>query len=110
VYGDGLQTRSFCYVDDLVEGLIRLMNGEHQGPINLGNPGEFTIRELAEKVRDRINPHLEITFEPLPADDPLQRQPVIALAQQQLGWQPGVALDQGLEPTISDFRARLKGP
>jgi UDP-glucuronate decarboxylase len=110
VYGDGSQTRSFCYVDDLVEGLIRLMNGGHPGPINLGNPGEFTIRQLAEKVRDRINPQLDITFRPLPADDPLQRQPVIALAERQLGWQPTVALDQGLEPTIADFRARLENP
>jgi UDP-glucuronate decarboxylase len=110
VYGDGSQTRSFCFVDDLVEGLIRLMNGDHPGPINLGNPGEFTIRQLAEKVRDRINPQLDITFRPLPADDPLQRQPVIALAEQQLGWWPTVTLDQGLEPTIADFRARLENP
>ena len=110
VYGDGSQTRSFCYVDDLVEGLIRLMHGEHPGPINLGNPGEFTILQLAEKVRDRINPQLAITFRPLPADDPLQRQPVIALAEQELAWHPTVALDQGLEPTIADFHARLKNP
>jgi len=110
LYGDGLQTRSFCYVDDLVEGLIRLMNGEHTGPINLGNPGEFTIRQLAERVRDRINPSLELICEPLPEDDPLQRQPVIDLARQQLGWEPGISLDQGLEPTIADFRQRLIDP
>jgi len=90
-----------------VEGLIRLMNGEHTGPINLGNPGEFTIRQLAELVRERINPELALICEPLPQDDPLQRQPVIDLAKQQLGWQPTITLQQGLEPTIADFRARL---
>ena len=107
LYGTGSQTRSFCYVDDLVEGLIRLMNGSHPGPINIGNPGEFTIRQLAEKVRERINPALELIYQPLPADDPLQRQPVIDLAQEQLGWQPTVSLDEGLEPTIAHFRAAL---
>jgi len=107
LYGTGSQTRSFCYVDDLVEGLIRLMNGSHPGPINIGNPGEFTIRHLAEKVRERINPALELIYQPLPADDPLQRQPVIDLAREQLGWQPTVSLDQGLEPTIAHFRAAL---
>ena len=107
LYGTGSQTRSFCYVDDLVEGLILLMNGSHPGPINIGNPGEFTIRQLAEKVRERINPALELIYQPLPADDPLQRQPVIDLAREQLGWQPTVSLDQGLEPTIAHFRAAL---
>jgi UDP-glucuronate decarboxylase len=107
LYGTGSQTRSFCYVDDLVEGLIRLMNGSHPGPINIGNPGEFTIRQLAEKVRERINPALELIYEPLPADDPLQRQPVIDLAREQLGWEPTISLDQGLEPTIAHFRAAL---
>jgi len=107
LYGTGSQTRSFCYVDDLVEGLIRLMNGSHPGPINIGNPGEFTIRQLAEKVRERINPALELIYQPLPADDPLKRQPVIDLAREQLGWQPTVSLDQGLEPTIAHFRAAL---
>jgi UDP-glucuronate decarboxylase len=107
LYGDGSQTRSFCYVDDLVEGLIRLMNGAHTGPINIGNPGEFTIRQLAELVRSRINPDLPLTCEPLPADDPLQRQPVIELAQRELGWQPTISLEQGLEPTISYFRESL---
>jgi UDP-glucuronate decarboxylase len=107
LYGDGSQTRSFCYVDDLVEGLIRLMHGAHTGPINIGNPGEFTIRQLAELVRARINPDLPLTCEPLPADDPLQRQPVIELAQQELGWQPTVPLEQGLEPTIAYFREML---
>jgi UDP-glucuronate decarboxylase len=106
-YGDGSQTRSFCYVDDLVEGLIRLMNGDHTGPINLGNPAEFTIRRLAELVRERINPDLELICKPLPADDPTQRQPVIDLAREQLGWQPTVPLEQGLEPTIAWFRQLL---
>jgi UDP-glucuronate decarboxylase len=107
LYGDGSQTRSFCYVDDLVEGLIRLMNGEHTGPINLGNPGEFTIRQLAELVRTRINPELQLIEKPLPADDPTQRQPLIDLAQQELGWQPTIPLEQGLEPTIDWFRQLL---
>ena len=107
LYGEGTQTRSFCYVDDLVQGFLKLMEGEHAGPINLGNPGEFTIRQLAEFVRERINPALEFVFEPLPQDDPLQRQPVITLAQQQLGWNPSVPLAAGLDRTIADFRARL---
>ena len=88
LYGDGSQTRSFCYVDDLVEGLIRLMNSQHTGPINLGNPGEFTIRQLAELVRARINPELPLIEQPLPADDPLQRQPVITLAQKERAGSP----------------------
>jgi len=104
---DGSQTRSFCYVDDLVEGIIRLMNGSETGPINIGNPGEFTIRQLAEVVREKINPSLDLICKPLPQDDPLQRQPVITLAQQHLGWQPTVALEQGLDRTIADFRERL---
>jgi UDP-glucuronate decarboxylase len=94
-------------VDDLIEGMIRLMNGNHTGPINIGNPGEFTIRQLAELVRDRINPSLELVTLPLPQDDPLQRQPVIDLARRELGWEPKVPLEQGLEPTIAHFRARL---
>jgi len=107
LYGDGSQTRSFCYADDLIEGMIRLMNGDHTGPINIGNPGEFTIRQLAELVRDRINPSLELVTRPLPQDDPLQRQPVIDLAREELGWEPKVSLEQGLEPTIAYFRERL---
>ncbi len=108
LYGDGSQTRSFCYVDDLIEGMIRLMNGEHTGPVNIGNPGEFTIRQLAERVRDRIQPGLELTTQPLPQDDPLQRQPVIDLARELLGWEPKVSLDEGLEPTIAYFRERVR--
>ncbi len=107
LYGDGSQTRSFCYVEDLIEGMIRLMNGDHCGPINIGNPGEFTIRQLAELVRAKVNPDLELIEKPLPQDDPLQRQPVIDLAQRELGSQPTVRLEQGLEPTIAWFRQFL---
>lgn len=108
LYGDGMQTRSFCYVDDLVEGFLRLMEGPHTGPMNIGNPGEFTIKQLAELVRDRINPNLDLVYRPLPQDDPLQRQPVIDLAREVLGWEPQISLQQGLEPTIADFRKRVK--
>jgi UDP-glucuronate decarboxylase len=107
LYGDGSQTRSFCYVDDLVDGLIRLMNGSHTGPINLGNPCEFTIRQLAELVLERIDPSLPLICLPLPQDDPLQRQPVIDLARRELGWEPTVPLEQGLSATIAYFRQRL---
>jgi len=109
LYGDGSQTRSFCYVDDLVEGLIRLMHGGHTGPINLGNPSEFTILQLAELVRDRINPVLGLVGKPLPQDDPFQRQPVIDLAHEELGWQPAVPLEHGLDRTIAYFRKELGG-
>lgn len=106
VYGDGSQTRSFCYVSDLVEGLIRLMNGDYIGPVNLGNPGEYTILELAEKIQQMINPDAQIEFKPLPQDDPRQRQPDITKAKHYLGWQPTVPLDRGLELMIQDFRDR----
>jgi UDP-glucuronate decarboxylase len=106
IYGDGNQSRSFCYVDDLVEGLIRLMNSREQltGPVNLGNPGEFTIKELAEKVIEMTGSDSSVIFEPLPQDDPTQRQPDIALAKAELDWNPQVTLDQGLQPTIDYFR------
>ena len=109
VYGDGSQTRSFCYVDDLVEGLLRLMGtpAEATGPVNLGNPGEFTVLELAQKVVAATGSKSEIVFAPLPGDDPLQRKPDITLAREMLGWEPSVALDQGLERTIAHFRERL---
>lgn len=107
VYGDGSQTRSFCYVSDLVDGLIRLMNGNFIGPVNLGNPGEYTILELAETVREMVNPNLEIKFEPLPQDDPRRRQPDITRAKEYLGWQPTVALRDGLKAMIDDFRDRF---
>ena len=107
LFGGGGQTRSFCYVSDLVEGLIRLMNGDHTGPINLGNPDEFTIRQLAELVRKRINPSLPLIESSLPQDDPKQRQPSIELARQQLGWEPTVSLEQGLGPTINSIQRLL---
>src|SRR5204863_232956 len=100
LYGDGSQTRSFCYVDDLVDGLIRLMAGpeDFTGPVNLGNPDEFTIRELAEKVTRQIANSAGTQFAPLPQDDPRQRCPDISLAKARLGWQPTVSLDDGLQP------------
>lgn len=107
LYGDGRQTRSFCYVDDLIDGMIRFMNGDHSGPINIGNPGEFSIRQLAELVCRKINPQLKIIEMPLPQDDPMQRKPVINLAEQELGWRPQVSLDQGLDCTIDYFKGLL---
>jgi UDP-glucuronate decarboxylase len=109
IYGDGSQTRSFCYVSDLVDGLIRLMNSADQvtGPINLGNPNEFTVRELAETVVRHCGSNSKIAFEPLPADDPKQRQPNITKACEQLGWQPTIPLADGLPPTIEYFRQFL---
>ena len=104
VYGDGSQTRSFCYVSDLVDGLIRLMNGDYIGPVNLGNPGEYTILELAQMIQNLINPDLEIAYKPLPQDDPRQRQPDITKARNFLGWEPHVPLQAGLEFLIEDFR------
>jgi UDP-glucuronate decarboxylase len=110
VYGEGKQTRSFCYVDDLVEGLMRLMNTDDEvtGPVNLGNPAEFTIRELAEKVIALTGARSRIDNHPLPSDDPKQRQPDISLAKAKLGWQPKTALDEGLRRTIDYFAARLQ--
>jgi UDP-glucuronate decarboxylase len=107
VYGDGSQTRSFCYVADLVEGLMRLMNGDHIGPVNLGNPGEYTILELAEAVQSMVNPDVPIQFKPLPQDDPQRRRPDITRAQSWLGWEPTVPLAEGLEKMVDDFRSRL---
>ncbi|MEO1690335.1 MAG: UDP-glucuronic acid decarboxylase family protein [Cyanobacteria bacterium J06631_6] len=108
VYGDGSQTRSFCYVADLVEGMMRLMNGEHIGPINIGNPGEYTILQLAETIQKMINPDAELAFKPLPQDDPRQRQPDITKAKNLLGWEPTINLEEGLKMTIDDFRSRLE--
>ena len=110
LYGDGTQTRSFCYVDDLIDGFVRLMDSPDAlaGPVNLGNPGEFTMIELAEAVRDLTGSSSELVHEPLPQDDPKQRQPDITLAREQLGWEPGVALRDGLRPTIADFEALLR--
>ena len=110
IYGDGHQTRSFCYVDDLVAGLMSLMNSadEITGPINIGNPGEFTMLELAEKVIALSGSNSKLVFKPLPADDPKQRQPDITLAKKHLNWQPTIALDEGLSKTIAYFKALLR--
>jgi UDP-glucuronate decarboxylase len=106
IYGDGEQTRSFCYVDDLVDGLIRLMesDGEVTGPINLGNPGEFSIKQLAEKVVTLVGSGSKLIYKPLPQDDPTQRQPDIAQAKAVLGWEPKVTLDEGLPKAVEYFR------
>jgi UDP-glucuronate decarboxylase len=105
IYGDGNQSRSFCYIDDLVEGFVRLMNSPDPvvGPVNLGNPGEFTILELAQRVLEMTGSKSELVFRPLPADDPRQRRPDITVAQKELGWDPGINLGQGLERTIAYF-------
>tara|TARA_Y100000589_G_C27164903_1_gene634336 strand:- start:565 stop:1506 length:942 start_codon:yes stop_codon:yes gene_type:complete len=104
LYGDGSQTRSFCYVDDLIRGMILHMNSQEEGPFNIGNPNEFTIRELAEIVKNKIDSKLPIIEKPLPSDDPLQRKPVIKLAGERLGWKPTIELDQGLDKTIEWFK------
>lgn len=107
VYGDGSQTRSFCYVSDLVEGFIRLMNNDYIGPVNLGNPGEYTILQLAEAVQKLVNPAAEINFKPLPSDDPRRRQPDITKAKKLLNWEPTIPLESGLKLTVEDFRHRF---
>ena len=108
LYGEGQQTRSFCYVDDLVEGLIRLMNVENvHEPVNLGNPGEFTIMQLAEEVVKTCDSRSEFTHLPLPADDPRQRRPNITKAQTLLDWNPTIPLREGLQKTVEDFKARV---
>ncbi|WWR15519.1 UDP-glucuronic acid decarboxylase family protein [Lachnospiraceae bacterium JLR.KK008] len=106
IYGDGSQTRSFCYVDDLIEGMVRLMASPDQftGPCNIGNPGEFTILQLAEKVIQLTGSQSQIVYRPLPSDDPLQRKPVIDLAKTHLDWEPHIALDEGLKKTIEYFK------
>ncbi len=108
VYGDGSQTRSFCYVDDLVEGMVRMMETENFiGPVNLGNPREFTILELATKIIAMTGSRSKVVLKPLPSDDPTQRQPDIALAKQKLGWQPKVDVEEGFTATIEYFRKEL---
>jgi UDP-glucuronate decarboxylase len=106
IYGDGSQTRSFCYVDDLIDGMIRMMHSEagFTGPVNIGNAAEFTILQLAEQVLELTGSRSKLTYKPLPQDDPVQRQPDIALARSKLGWQPKVALRDGLKETIGYFR------
>ena len=107
IYGDGLQTRSFCYIDDLVEALIRLMDGpdDFVGPVNLGNPSEFTIKELAELTIEMIGSKSKLSYLPRPEDDPTHRRPDISLARQQLNWEPNVPLNEGLASTIDYFRS-----
>lgn len=112
VYGDGSQTRSFCYVDDMIDGFIKFMDSrdDFTGPVNLGNPNEFTIRELAEKVISLTKSKSKIIYKALPQDDPVQRQPDIRLAKKRLKWQPAVSLEDGLKETIKYFRKLIKDP
>lgn len=108
VYGDGTQTRSFCFVDDLIEGFLRLMQQtETVGPLNIGNPGEFTMLELAEKVLAKVSGKSRIVFKALPADDPKQRRPDITLAKKLLNWEPRIPIEEGLDKTIAHFREKL---
>jgi UDP-glucuronate decarboxylase len=110
MYGDGSQTRSFCYVDDLVHGFIAMMGSDDSvtGPVNLGNPGEFTMLELAEKIIKKVGSKSRIVFEPLPQDDPRQRKPDITKASNLLNWKPSIDLDEGLEKTIAYFKSTIK--
>jgi UDP-glucuronate decarboxylase len=108
IYGEGEQTRSFCYIDDLIKGLVAMMSSDDfLGPVNLGNPGEFTIKELAHKVIKLTGSKSEIIYESLPSDDPKQRRPDISLAKNKLGWQPEIQLEEGIEKTINYFRGIL---
>lgn len=109
IYGDGSQTRSFCYVDDTIEAIVRMMNSEvgFAGPVNIGNPGEFTIKELANKVLAKVGGKSKIAQKPLPEDDPTRRRPDIALARQKLNWEPKISLNEGLDRTIDYFRRKL---
>jgi len=111
LYGDGAQTRSFCYVDELIDGFVRLMNSpdELTGPVNLGNPSEFSMIELAQTILDLTGSRSSLVYEPLPQDDPRQRQPDIRLAKTQLGWEPQIPLREGLKPTIAYFEQLLRG-
>eukprot|EP00455_Lapot_gusevi_P020094 TRINITY_DN2136_c0_g1_i2.p2 TRINITY_DN2136_c0_g1~~TRINITY_DN2136_c0_g1_i2.p2 ORF type:complete len:166 (+),score=67.69 TRINITY_DN2136_c0_g1_i2:378-875(+) len=108
IYGDGSQTRSFCYVSDTVEGLIRLMNQDEIGPMNIGNPGEYTILQLAQTVQNMVDPNVDLCYKPVPSDDPRQRKPDIRRATHFLGWTPQVPLAEGLKATIADFKARIE--
>lgn len=109
IYGDGTQTRSFCYVDDLIDGMYALMNSRDgfTGPVNVGNPGEFTIIELAEKIIAMIGSKSKVVYKPLPSDDPLIRRPCIDIAKKELGWEPKISLDEGLISTIDYFRTKI---
>ena len=107
VYGDGSQTRSFCYVSDLVEGIVRLLKSDYSGPVNCGNPTEVTILKFAEVIKELTGSRSEIVFRPLPEDDPKQRQPDITRARSLLGWEPTVGLEAGLRQTIDYFRDKV---
>ncbi len=109
IYGDGWQTRSFCYVSDMVDGLVRLMSSDLRGPVNLGNPVETSIMELAERVNAMAGGRSALVHRPLPVDDPCRRNPDITLARQRLGWEPRVSLDEGLKATMDYFRDMVKG-
>ena len=104
VYGDGSQTRSFCFIDDLIEGIIKFMDNDFQGPLNLGNPSEYSISRIAEIIIKKINPNLQIEFLPLPIDDPCRRKPQIDLAKEKLNWSPKISLDKGIDLTIDYFK------
>lgn len=110
IYGSGKQTRSFCYVDDLVDGMYRMMNSRRgfTGPVNLGNPGEFTMLELAQKIIELTGSNSQLVYKPLPQDDPTQRKPVIELAQRELDWKPEISLEEGLKKTIAYFKKMLE--
>lgn len=111
IYGNGSQTRSFCYVDDLIEVIVRMMASEDDflGPVNTGNPEEFTIKELAELIKEKVNKDLKIIYKPLPSDDPTQRRPDITLAKTKLSWEPKIILNDGLDKTIEYFDKKLRG-
>ena len=108
IYGDGMQTRSFCYVDDLIDGMMKLMYSNLSGPINIGNPDEYTIKQLAKIIVNKINPDLNVVHKNLPEDDPMQRKPDIGFALRELGWEPKIKIDEGLNKTITYFKNILK--
>jgi nucleoside-diphosphate-sugar epimerase len=108
IYGDGSQTRSFCYVDDLIEGIFRLLQSELHEPVNLGNPEEWSVRQMAEAIRDLAGQSAPLAFRALPVDDPKVRQPDITRAQRELGWQPRTSIADGLRRTFDDFRQRVR--
>jgi dTDP-glucose 4,6-dehydratase len=107
IFGDGSQTRSFCYVSDLVDGLVRLGSSEERFPVNLGNPAELTILEFAERIRGLMGSNLDVIFKPLPEDDPRKRRPDISKAKRVLGWEPKVALEDGLRQTVEYFKRQM---
>ena len=110
VFGDGTQTRSFCFISDLVDGIIRLMLSKEHGPINIGNPQELTIEQIARKIIEMTGSKSKIIYQPLPTDDPKVRKPDITLARTLLGWEPKIPLEQGLGRTIDYFRTKVTGP